>query len=190
MHEPRLQFLLSIYAGLLHLYPSDFRRQFGADMLDTFTDLLEQHGPVLASLLILREFIPTLLREHLDDPANLSRLIRQTFCPLPALILYAAAVSRVQHVEEFALITFWLICILSSFWNTGCRGRICLARTAAASVVGMLLPLALISTWQPMIPGLLSLAFPVVLLAMTVGLILAALARLTMEGVGPKRSTL
>src|SRR5678816_1332347 len=99
MNEPRHPFILSLYAALLRLYPSDFRRKFGADMLEDFSQLLDHHGPVPASILIFREFVPTLLREHLDDPASLSRLIRQTLCPLPALILYAAALSRVQHLE-------------------------------------------------------------------------------------------
>jgi hypothetical protein len=182
MNDPSHGYLLRIYAALLHLYPSNFRRQFGPDMLDAFSQLIDHHGPLLASILILREFVPTLLREHFDDPASLARLIRQILCPLPALILYAAALARVQHLEEFALLTFWLICILTAFWNTGCRGRLCLLRTSAASVIGMLLPLALINTYQPMFPGFLSLAAPLALFAATVGLILAAFARLTMEG--------
>jgi len=48
--------------------------------------------------------------------------------------------------------------------------------------VGMLLPMAIINLYQPMIPGFLSLAIPFAVLAATVGLIFAAVARLVMEG--------
>src|SRR5688500_1920600 len=99
--------LLAVYAMLLRLYPASFRRQFGAEMLETFSELLNCHGPVAASLLILREFLPTLLREHLDDPSSVGRLIRGMLCPIPALMIYAALVARVVNVEEFALSTFW-----------------------------------------------------------------------------------
>jgi len=178
--------LLAVYAALLRLYPLSFRRQFGAEMLETFSELLNYHGPVVASLLILREFFPTLLREHLDDPSSIGRLIRGMLCPIPVLIIYAASIARVENVEEFALSTFWLICILAAFWNTGCRGVECLLRTMGASVLAMLLQLALINGYQPMIPGFLSLAVPFGLLSMTVGLVLAVLARLIMEGINLK----
>jgi hypothetical protein len=52
----------------------------------------------------------------------------------------------------------------------------------------MLLPLALINAYQPMSPGWLSLALPLGLLAMTIGLILGLLARLMMEGLRFQRS--
>ena len=175
--------LLSIYAALLRLYPSDFRQQFADEMLETFSRVLDEQGPLFASLLILRELLPTLFREHLDDPANLNRLIRRMLCPIPAMILYATSIARVQHIEEFALSTFWLICILASFWKNGCRGRVCLIRTVTASVMGMLFPLALINAWQSMSPGFFSLVVPVALRATTLGLILGLLARLTMEGI-------
>src|SRR6185503_21057072 len=93
--------LQSLYAGLLHLYPPEFQRQFSDEMLETFSQVLTENGPLAALLMILRELIPTLVHEHLDDPANLSRLIRRMLCPIPALILYALAVRRVQHIEEF-----------------------------------------------------------------------------------------
>ena len=178
-HHP----LLCIYAALLRLYPPDFQQQFGQDMLATFSQVLEGRGGLSAALLILRELLPTLFREHLDDPANLVRVIRWMLAAVPALLIYAAAVGRVQHVEEFILSTFWLMCILTAFWKSGCRGRICLRRTMAASVLGMLLPLALINWYQPMSPGFFSLAGPFALLAMTLGLILAVFARLIMEGI-------
>ena len=183
-------FLLSIYAALLRLYPPSFQQQFGREMLETVSNVLEQQGAGAASLLVLRELIPTLLREHLDDPANLAALVRRMLCPLPALLIYSAAIARVQRMEEFVLSTFWLICMLSAFWRSGCRGRVCLMRSMAASVVGMLLPLGLISSYQAMTPGFFSLAAPLGLLAMTVGLILGVFARLIMEGLNFHRSAL
>ena len=51
-----------------------------------------------------------------------------------------------------------------------------------ASVVGMLLPLALINTYQPMLPSFINLVAPLTVLALTVGLIFATYARLVMEG--------
>ena len=183
MDERRQHPLLSIYAALLRLYPSDFRRNFEQEMLQDFSQVLDERGPLDASLLVCREILPTLLREHLDDPANLLGLIRWMLAAIPALLVYAFAIGRVQHVEEFVLSTFWLICILVAFWKTGCRGRIFLVRTVAASTVGTLLPLALINAWQTISPGFFSLATPFGLLAMTIGLILALLARLIMEGI-------
>jgi hypothetical protein len=186
MHNRKHNALLAIYAALLHLYPSNFRRQFGMDMLDTFSDLMHHRGPLLASSLILREFFSTLFREHLDDPASLARLIRLLLCLLPPLAIYAAVLAHIRNVEEFAFFTFWLICILVSFWQTRCRGRECLVRTMLMSVVGMLLPLAFINTYQPMLPGFFSLAGPLAVLGLTVGLIFSTYARLVMEGLALK----
>ena len=59
---------------------------------------------------------------------------------------YLAIVSHTQKFEELVLFTFWLICILTALWQTRCRGRECLVRTMVCSVVGMLLPLAIIKT--------------------------------------------
>ena len=50
-------------AALLRLYPSNFRRQFEEEMLETFSLVLDERGALPASLLILRELIPTLLGE-------------------------------------------------------------------------------------------------------------------------------
>jgi len=151
-------------------------------MLATFADLLDDRGPLVASSLILREFCSTLFREHLDDPASLAHLIRVLLCPLPPVVIYATVLGHVRNFEEFAFFTFWLICILASFWQTRCRGRECLVRTMLASVVGMLLPLALINIYQPMHPSFVSLVAPLTVLALTVGLIFATCARLVMEG--------
>ena len=63
-------------------------------------------------------------------------------------------------------------------------------RTMGASVLGMLLPLALINFYQPMTPGFFSLAAPLGLLAMTIGLILGVFARLIMEGLKFHRSAI
>jgi hypothetical protein len=182
--------LLSVYARLLRLYPPEFQRQFSDEMLETFSQILADQGPLAALLMILSELFPTLLHEHLDDSENLSRLIRRMLCPIPALILYAIAVRRVQHLEEFVLCTFWLICLLAALWKSGCRGRVCLLRTMGASILGMLLPLALINSYQAMTPGFFSLAVPIGLFAMTIGLILGLFARLIMEGLSFHRSAI
>jgi hypothetical protein len=142
MLDSKRQPLLGLYAALLHLYPSSFRRQFGQQMLAAFSDLLDDRGPLLASSIILREFLFTLFREHLDDPASLAHFIRVLLCPLPPVAIYTAVLAHIRNFEGFALFTSWLICILASFWQTRSRGRDCLVRTMLASVVGMLLPLA------------------------------------------------
>ena|SRR6266850_1983906 len=182
MSDSKRQPLLGLYAALLHLYPSNFRREFGQQMLVAFSDLLDDRGPVLASSIIFREFVSTLFREHLDDPASIAHFIRALLCPLPPVVIYSAVLAHVRNFEEFAFFTFWLICILASFWQTRCRGRECLVRAMLASAVGMLLPLALINTYQPMLPSFISLAAPLAVLALTVGLIFATCARLVMEG--------
>jgi hypothetical protein len=177
-HKP----LVTLYAALLHLYPANFRRQFAAEMLDTFNDLLHHHGPLLASSTVLRELPPTLLREHLDDPTTLSHVLRLIFSPLPAIALYIAALTRIQKIEELFVFTCWTLSILAALYLTRCRGLDCLLHTTLASILGLLLPLAFINTWQPMHPGLISLAPPLTILALTVGLILSSYARLIMEG--------
>jgi len=183
MSNPRHKPLLDLYATLLRLYPASFRRQFRQEMLTTFSDVLEDRGRRSGLFLILCELIPSLLREHLDDPASLIFSIRALLCALPPLAIYFAIVSHAKTFDEIALFTFWLICILAAFRQTGCRGRECLIRTVVLSVVGMLLPLAIINLYQPMIPGFLSLAAPFAVLAITIGLIFAAFARLIMEGI-------
>jgi hypothetical protein len=174
--------LVALYAALLHLYPSSFRRRFGQEMLAAFSDLLNDFGPLPAISVLLREFLRSLFREHSDDPSSLVFAIRALLCPLPPMILYAIVLANVRDFDEFFFFTFWLICILASFWQTGCRGRAFLARTMLASLLGVLFPLALINLYHPMIPGLISLATPLALLAVTVGLIFAAYARVIMEG--------
>jgi len=182
MPDRKHKLLLALYAALLHLYPANFRRQFGQEMLAAFADTRDERGLVAALSLLIGDLLPTLLREHLEDSSSLVFIIRALLCALPPLILYTVAVAHVQNIDEFALLTFWLICIFAAYWQTGCRGRACLLRTMIASVGGMLFPLWLISFYQPMFPGFISLAAPLGVLAMTVGLILAALARLAMEG--------
>jgi hypothetical protein len=186
MSNPRHKPLLDLYAALLHLYPASFRRQFREQMLTTFSDILDDRGRRSGLFLILCELIPSLLREHLDEPASLIFSIRALLCALPPLAIYSAIVSHAKSFDEIALFTFWLICILTAFRQTGCRGRECLIRTMAFSVVGMLLPLAIINLFQPMFPGFLSLAAPFAVLAITIGLIFAAFARLIMEGLSLK----
>ncbi len=186
MPNPRHKPLLDLYAGLLHLYPADFRRQFRREMLTTFSDVLQDRGRRCGFFLIICDLIPSLLREHFDDPSSFIFSIRLLLCCLPPLGIYFAIVSHTQNFEELALFTFWLICILTALWQTRCRGRECLIRTMVCSVVGMLLPLAIINVYQPMFPSFLSLAVPLAILAMTVGLTFAAFARLMMEGISLK----
>jgi len=183
MAKPRHKPLLDLYAALLHLYPASFRHQFRGEMLATFSDILEDRGRRCAFLVVLCELIPSLLREHLDDSSSFVFSIRLLLCALPPLGIYFAIVFHTQKFDELALFTFWLICILAALWQTRCRGRECLLRTMIASVVGMLFPLAIINLYQPMLPSFASLAVPFAMLAVTVGLIFAAYARLVMEGI-------
>ncbi len=182
MANPRLKPLLDLYAALLHFYPASFRRAFRREMLTTFSNILEDRGRRCGLFIILCELIPSLLREHLDDPSSLIFSIRLLLSALAPLGIYFAIVSHAQKFDELALFTFWLICILTALWQTRCRGRECLIRTMLSSVVGMLLPLAIINFYQPLLPSFLSLAAPLAVLAMTIGLIFGAYARLIMEG--------
>src|SRR5258706_8137654 len=100
--------LVALYAALLHLYPSSFRRKFGGEMLAAFSDLLNDLGALSALSVLLREFLPSLFREHSDDPSSLIFAIRALLCPLPPMILYAIVLAHVRAFDEFFFFTFWL----------------------------------------------------------------------------------
>src|SRR5688572_6458591 len=129
MDLDRRQPLLAGYAALLHVYPPTFRRQFGQQMLSDSAEILEHRGGIAACALVVRELPSTLLREHLDDPTAMTFLLRLLLCSIPPLAICTAALSRAARVEEFALITFWTLCILGALVKTRCRGPSCLVRT-------------------------------------------------------------
>ncbi len=157
-------------------------------MLSDFAEILEHRGGIAACALVVRELPSTLLREHLDDPTAMKFLLRLFLGAIPPLAIYTAALSRAARVEEIVLITFWTLCILAALLKTRCRGLSCLVRTMLASIAGLLLPLAFINSYQPMTPGLSTLLIPLSMLALTIGLIFAAYARLVMEGLVVKNS--
>src|SRR3954469_23085776 len=130
MDTPKTHPPLTVYTMLLHLSPASFRRQFAAQMLETFADLLHDRGPFLAVLLIVREFIPTLIREHFDDRSSFWYLIRFLICLLPPLAIYAFALRNAHSFDEYFLSTSWALSILASLCLTRCRGRRCLLHAA------------------------------------------------------------
>src|ERR1043165_2893070 len=107
MPDRKQQFLLALYSILLRLYPASFRNQFGQEMLDAFSEVLEGRGTLAAFSLLMSDLLPTLLREHLEDCSSILLAIRGLLCLLPPIALYALVLAHIQNLDEFGLITFW-----------------------------------------------------------------------------------
>src|SRR6478609_4837212 len=56
----------SIYRSLVRLYPGEFRRHFGDDLVQHFTDLVERDGPASAWRCTLIDLAVTLPRYRLE----------------------------------------------------------------------------------------------------------------------------
>src|SRR4051812_14990693 len=100
MTDPRHKALLALYGAMLRLYPANFRREFGQEMLAAFGDAIDERGPVAALSLLISDFVPSLLHEHLEDSSGVVFAIRALLCAFPPLALYAAAIARVGKMEE------------------------------------------------------------------------------------------
>src|SRR5687767_5051766 len=87
--------LIRSYAGLLRLYPADFRGEFADEMLAAFEETLRERGALYASFVVSFELFPTLLREHMDsNGARGLRVLRLFACVFLPLALYVASLAK------------------------------------------------------------------------------------------------
>lgn len=56
-----------VYSMLLYLYPCEFRQQYGDDMKQLFRDMLSQNTTIELWGITLRDFIPSVITEHLEN---------------------------------------------------------------------------------------------------------------------------
>ena len=56
--------MLSLYRALLWLYPASYRREYEAELLDTFTQLSGERGSLTASLAAVADVVPNALLAH------------------------------------------------------------------------------------------------------------------------------
>jgi hypothetical protein len=112
--NPSLEFSRRLYGGLLHLFPRDFLEEFGAPMLQLFTDqcrsaMREKGTPGLVFLWLrtISDLIASVLREHLvPDRASLGLLEAVPDRPLPwkgvVLVMIPGLVFFIGQIGQLA----------------------------------------------------------------------------------------
>ena len=89
-----------VYRALLHLYPSEFRREYGESMAQTFDYMYRDHRPGFWPIM-LGDLIASALHEHTDHFARRLLMERRTLIALIGGLLLASAVGWVdQHASE------------------------------------------------------------------------------------------
>lgn len=190
-----------LYARLLRIYPSSFVADFGQEMVDVFeTSLNErvaQHGwsgLIAAWFCVMRELVPTLLRERADAwstewrEGDLQPRLRVAAAgALPACGLMAM-LNFSPRWEETALVSVWLACVTGGVIIARGRGTRCLvnAMTGGAAALAGTIGFCVLFVPQATPPPF-TVALLLLLAAATAGLILASAMRLLIEGISLRR---
>jgi hypothetical protein len=147
---------IRVFAGLLHLYPGEFRRRYASEMTLLFTDQLREarRPSALAGLWrrTLADVVASALGEHLMRDRTLARSL-EPFQPtrsmrLAGVVAIAGGVLLLwayyswnpfgdRHVNSARLLLFWAagIAIALAFHGRQAAFRPLLARTATGAVV-------------------------------------------------------
>ncbi|MGB7538215.1 MAG: hypothetical protein WBM17_06720 [Anaerolineales bacterium] len=123
-NKPTMDFSRRLYGGLLNLYPRDFLDEFGASMLQLFTDQCRSavnengtRGMMFLWLRTISDLFVSLLREHLASPrASLGLLEAVPNKPLPwkgvvlvmipGLVFFIGQIGQLTGEDWFFLLVY------------------------------------------------------------------------------------
>jgi prepilin-type processing-associated H-X9-DG protein len=192
-HENLIRFSVCLYALLLRLYPSQFRRAYADSMQDIFSRWIEDEAACGGACGILRvwrttlnEFIPTMLREHAEALAPFVRptqLIRLLIASLLPVGLYAALLRYLTHSQNSLVLATWFALIGIAMARARGRGWPCSRNAMLAAAIGIAAPLLWEGLTTVSTPSLFLVAPLLIATAATIGLILSIYVRLVVEGV-------
>lgn len=113
--QRELVYSVKAYRALLFLYPADFRREFGPEIVRVFEDVCRERGAAVAWRAVAVELSATLTREHAAAAAlgiggavasllTLSRLVL-AIAPAVACCLWLA--KHATRPEDVVAVTAW-----------------------------------------------------------------------------------
>lgn len=199
-HRQSIRASIWAYERLLALYPPAFRNRFGPEMADAFEQILQERiaadgprGVFLAWRMVLRELIPTLFSQLASEYAGafqkhcqagrLGASLRIVAAAAPPLVGWALLFRFSQRLDEMVVITLWLSGVAIGLLMTRARGPASLWAAVACGVAGLIVPM--LGSW--LLPWSIDVPLAALPLLTAVGctaaLVLAAYARLIIEGI-------
>ena len=107
---------LSLYSALTRLYPAEFRREFGSDLVQNFDDLSQARGPSAAWCRVALDLLVTVPRYRLESVMS-TRSSSFTLLFGPVALAVAGAASILTGIEPIA----GLVLVLAGVGLLGAR---------------------------------------------------------------------
>ncbi len=176
----RTRWLTAAYAGAVRMYPAAFRDAYGPAMRQTFADLIEAGDPAVAA--VVREWVPTLAREHRAAGTGL-RLLRPAVAALLVLVLCLVACRWAVSKPDAMPLAICCLAAAYAMARRGGRGLACSRDAVVASAVGAMAGIVIDVANRRLSEPRLGVVVLLVTSFSTAALVLSVVVRLIVEGV-------